>query len=98
MYVAKREYRYDINIRAGCDAGFAGLVASMLRMTMTRKFICWPFAPVFIATYAYRSRQLFVFHNKKFFDTCNVGEQYEVGFARNAVLKRCNGLVDREDF
>ena len=29
---------------------------------------------------------------------CNIGEQYEVGFARLAVLKRCNDLLDREDF
>ena len=98
MYVAKKEYRYDVNHRACYDAGFAGLAASMLRMTMVRKFICWPFAPVFAGVYLYRSRQLFVFHNKKFFDMCNVGEQYEVGFARNAVLKRCNALTDREDF
>ena len=98
MYVAKKEYRYDVNIRAAEDAVAAGLVACMVRMFMMKKFIWWPFAPVFIGTYAYRARQLFVFHNKKLFDMCNVGEQYEVGFARNAVLKRCNSLIDREDF
>ena len=98
MYVAKKEYRYDVNYRSMYDAGAAGIVGSMLRMVMVRKFICWPFAPIFLGTYLYRSRQLFVFHNKKLFDMCNVGEQYEVGFARNAVLKRVNGLCDREDF
>ena len=98
MYVAKKEYRYDVNIRAASDAGAAGIVACMMRMVMMKKFIWWPFAPVFAGTYLYRSRQLFVFHNKKFFDMCNVGEQYEVGFARNAVLRRCNTLLDREDF
>merc|ERR1712151_711997 len=98
MYIAKKEYRYDVNIRAACDGGAAGIVACMMRMVMVRKFIWWPFTPVFLGTYLYRSRQLFVFHNKKFFDMCNVGEQYEVGFARNAVLKRVNTLIDREDF
>ena len=65
---------------------------------MVKKMIWWPFAPVFALTYGYRSRYLFVFHNKKLFDMCNVGEQYEVGFARNVVLRQCNKLLDREDF
>lgn len=73
-YIARREYRYDVNMRATADAAFAGLSACMLRMFMVKKFIWWPFAPVFAATYMYRARQLFVFHNKKFFDMCNVGE------------------------
>ena len=98
MYVAKKEYRYDVNIRAASDAAALGLTACMARMFMLKKFVWWPFAPVALATYLYRQRQLFVFHNKKFFDMCNVGEQYEVGFARLAVLKRCNALLDREDF
>ena len=98
MYIAKREYRYDVNIRAASDASAAALTACMLRMFMMKKFIWWPFAPVFLATYVYRARQLFVFYNKKLFDMCNVGEQYEVGFARLAVLRRCNMLLDLEDF
>ena len=98
MYVAKREYRNDVNMRAAADAAALGLLACMGRMFMLKKFIWWPFAPVAMATYLYRQRQLFVFHNKKFFDMCNVGEQYEVGFARLAVLKRVNQLIDREDF
>ena len=98
MYVAKREYRYDVNLRAASDAAALGLVTCMGRMYMLKKMIWWPFAPVALATYLYRQRQLFVFHNKKLFDMCNVGEQYEVGFARLAVLKRCNALLDREDF
>ena len=94
-YVAKREYRYDVNLIAACDAAALGMVSCMARMFMLKKFIWWPFAPVFAASYLYRQRQLFVFHNKKLFDMCNMGEQYEVGFARNAVLKRCNALLDR---
>lgn len=97
-YVARREYRYDVNVRALSDAAALGLVSSMLRMYMVKKFVIWPFAPVFLATYLYRSRALFVKHNKKFFDMCNVGEQYEMGYARNVVLRRCNTLLDREDF
>jgi hypothetical protein len=98
MYIAQREYWYDVNVRAAADGAAAGLTAMMLRMFMVKKMVWWPFAPVFALTYAYRSRYLFVFHNKKLFDMCNVGEQYEVGFARNVVLRQCNKLLDREDF
>lgn len=97
-YVARREYRYDVNVRALADAFALGTVSCMLRMYMVKKFIIWPFAPVFIGTYLYRSRALFIKHNKKLFDMCNVGEQYELGYARNVVLRRCNALLDREDF
>ena len=97
-YVARREYRYDVNARSLADAFAMGNVLCMARMYMVKKFIIWPFLPAFIATYLYRSRALFIFHNKKLFDMCNVGEQYELGYARNVVLKRCNRLLDREDF
>lgn len=97
-YVARREYRYDVTYRAGLDGAAAGLVAMMIRQFQVKKFVMWPFAPVALGVYLYRQRSLFVFYNKKFFDMCNVGEQYELGFARNAVLRKCNQLTDREDF
>jgi len=74
MYVARREYYYDVNVRAGADGAAAGLTACMARMFMLKKFVWWPMAPVAIFTYVYRSRQLFAFHNKKLFDMCNLGE------------------------
>ena len=89
-YVARREYRYDVNVRALADASAVALSTCMVRMFMVKKFIMWPFTPVFLGTYLYRSRSLFIFHNKKLFDMCNVGEQYELGFARNVVLEQCN--------
>lgn len=89
-YVAKREYRYDVNVRALVDAYVVGSLACITRMYMLKKFVIWPMVPVFFGTYLYRSRSLFVKHNKKFFDMCNVGEQYELGYSRNVVLRRCN--------
>jgi hypothetical protein len=94
-YVARREYRYDVNVRALADAFALADLACIIRMFMLKKFVIWPFIPVFIGTYLYRSRSLFIFNNKKFFDMCNVGEQYELGYARNVVLRRVNGLTDR---
>ena len=65
---------------------------------MLKKFVMWPFFPVCFVTYLYRSRSSFYFFNKKYFDMVNVGEQYELGYARNVVLRKCNLLLDREDF
>lgn len=98
MYIAKREYRYDVNLRAMLDSMALGLLGAQVRMVMLRKFVIWPafaIAPVF---YVYRQNELFQFYNKKFFDMCNVGEQYEVGFARNVVLRKCNAILNRQDF
>ena len=97
-YIARREYRYDVNIRSACDGFAAGLTACMVRMYMVKRSVFWPLAPVFLVTYLYRANSLFVFHNKKYFDMCNVGEQYEIGYARNVILRRCNRILDREDF
>lgn len=97
-FVARREYYYDVNVRAAADAFALADVACIARMFMVKKFVMWPFIPVFAATYLYRAKSLFIFHNKKLFDMCNVGEQYELGYARNVILKKCNELLDREDF
>lgn len=37
-------------------------------------------------------------YNKRFFDMCNVGEDTELGYKRNVVLRECNEILDREDF
>ena len=34
MYVARKEYYYDVNVRAAADGGAAGIVAMMIRMKM----------------------------------------------------------------
>jgi len=46
---------------------------------MLKKFVAWPFFPVLLITYPIRQHDLFVFNNKKLFDMCNVGEQFEIG-------------------
>ena len=97
-FVVRREYVYDCNIMPCLDGIAAGLTAMMLRQVMVKKFIMWPFLPVATATYLYRSKTNFMFNNKKYFDMANVGEQYELGHARNVVLRKCNLLLDREDF
>ena len=97
-YVVRREYVYDCNIRSAADATAAGITAMVARQFMVKKFVMWPFFPVAAFTYLYRNKVLFMFNNKKYFDMINVGEQYEIGYARNVVLRKCNLLLDREDF
>ena len=55
-YVARREFRYDVNARALCDAFAVADVACIIRMYMLKKFVFWPFVPVFALTYLYRAR------------------------------------------
>eukprot|EP00340_Litonotus_pictus_P003146 CAMPEP_0170521634 /NCGR_PEP_ID=MMETSP0209-20121228/7012_1 /TAXON_ID=665100 ORGANISM="Litonotus pictus, Strain P1" /NCGR_SAMPLE_ID=MMETSP0209 /ASSEMBLY_ACC=CAM_ASM_000301 /LENGTH=126 /DNA_ID=CAMNT_0010808619 /DNA_START=104 /DNA_END=484 /DNA_ORIENTATION=- len=97
-YIARREYYWDVTLRSVGDALFAGNLAAAARMFMVKRFVVWPVFPVGIITYFYRNHDLFWFHNKKFFDMCNLGEQYEIGLERNKTLKQCNELLDREDF
>ena len=97
-YVVRREWVYDCNIMPAVDGVAAGMCASLLRQVMVKKFIMWPFFPVAAFVFFYRSKTAFLFNNKKYFDMANVGEQYELGYSRNVVLRKCNLLLDREDF
>ena len=97
-FVVRREYIYDCNVFPAVDAVAAGLLGMIARQVMVKKFVMWPFFPLAAVTYFYRSNQQFAFFNKKYFDMINIGEQYELGYARNTVLKKCNLLLNREDF
>ena len=50
------------------------------------------------ATYFYVSPLLLQKHSKKLFDMCNVGEEFYLGRKRNEVLRKCNQILDVEDF
>jgi hypothetical protein len=97
-YIARREYYWDVTLRSIGDGLFSGLAASLLRMSMVKRFVIWPLLPVGLVVGITRHKDLFIFHNKKFFDMCNLGEEYEIGNERNKVLRLCNELLDREDF
>ena len=74
-----QEYRWDVTVRSFADAFAVGNLGVVVRMFMAKKFVIWPFAPLFVATYLYRQQDLYVLFNKKYFDMLNVGEQYEMG-------------------
>jgi len=67
-------------------------------MFMLKKFVFWPVPIVTFAAYQYFKPVFFQRHNKKFFDMCNVGEEYFLGAERLKVLRECNQILDREDF
>ena len=98
MYIARREYFWDVTLRSLGDGFFYGNIACSIRMIMVKRFAVWPMIPVGLAVALYQNKALFIFHNKKFFDMCNLGEQFEIGRERNNVLRDCNELLDREDF
>mmetsp|Transcript_13517 Transcript_13517/g.15479 ORF Transcript_13517/g.15479 Transcript_13517/m.15479 type:complete len:155 (+) Transcript_13517:30-494(+) len=97
-YIAKREYRWDVEYKALTNGMFAGNVAWSLRMFMLKKFVIWPLPVVGVLGYLYYQPLLLQKHNKKLFDMCNVGEQYHLGKKRNEVLRECNKILNREDF
>ena len=96
--MTNKEYRRDVTTRALLDSLAVANVACIVRMFMVKRFIIWPAAPVFLATFLYRQHDLFFFYNKKYFDMCNVGVQYKMGEDRNNVLQKCNELLGRIDF
>lgn len=97
-YIAKREYVYDVRMKS-IGYGFAvGNAAWSLGMFLRKKFLIWPLPLFWALGTLYFKPKFFLMHNKKLFDMCNVGEEYYLGAQRNVVLRRCNELLDREDF
>lgn len=97
-YLAKREYRYDVQMKSvGYGFGIGNFAWSMA-IYMKKRMVFWPL-PVFWGLSAmYLQPIFFQIHNKKIFDMCNVGENYYLGAHRNRVLGECNKIQDREDF
>uniref|UniRef100_A0A7S3CJU1 Uncharacterized protein n=1 Tax=Strombidium rassoulzadegani TaxID=1082188 RepID=A0A7S3CJU1_9SPIT len=97
-FIAMREYRWDVTYLGAADALGAGLFLTILRQVQVKRFLIWPLFAAFPPVYLYSSYSRALFYNKKFFDMCNIGEQYELGRARNVILRYLNDLLHREDF
>ena len=96
-YVALREYRYMVALKA---AGYAWAVSNIVwsgAIFMKKKMVVWPLF-LTIPSYFYFREHFFLKRNKRLFDMCNVGEEYELGSARNEVLRECNRILNVEDF
>lgn len=98
MYIVNREYYWDVYLRSVGDAAFAGWASCLLFTYLSKRLVFYPFLPIFGLVYFHRSHDTAFINNKKYFDMCNVGEQYLIGRERNKVLRDCNRLLDTEDF
>jgi hypothetical protein len=74
------------------NVAWSASIFAKKKMTFTPLFAVWALSS------AYYYPVFFQVHNKKFFDMCNVGDQYYLGAQRNQILKECNKIQDREDF
>jgi hypothetical protein len=97
-YIAKREYNYDVRLKALSYSFACGNLAWSASMFIRKRFLIWPLPFFWIAAYPFFSAKYQLKHQKKHFDMCNVGEEYYLGAQRNFVLRKCNEILDREDF
>ena len=97
-YIAKREYNYMVNIKGAAWGFFIANIVWTQRIYANKRMVVWPLLMVFpLATVYFRNHFHFK-HNKRLFDMCNVGEEYDLGKARNEVLRACNLILNVEDF
>jgi hypothetical protein len=97
-YIAKREFNYDVRLRTLGYSSVTGLFSCSVGMFLMKRAVFWPFFAVTPVAAAFFYPRFFTLHNKKLFDMCNVGEEYYLGSQRNFVLRKCNEILDREDF
>ena len=96
-YIAKREYNYDVTL---VSMGLAALTANAVlsySIWRAKRMVWWPLLVSVPAFFYFRHFEVKK-HSKKLFDMCNVGEEYYLGQKRNEVLRRCNEILDTEDF
>lgn len=97
-YIAKREFRYDVQIKSLGYGFIFGNLAWSAAIFAKKRFVLWPLPLVWGIASAYYYPVFFQKHNKKLFDMCNIGVEYKLGNERNKVLEKCNRILDREDF
>ena len=54
-YVCRREWVYDCNIMPVFDGIAVGISGMIARQVMVKKFVMWPFFPLFVATFFYKN-------------------------------------------
>ena len=96
-YIAKREYKYKVIFRSMADSFMIGWMGVIARTFATKRLNLTPL--VITPVLFFVVRDYFTFkYNKRLFDMCNLGVQYDLGKERNAVLDVCNEIQDVLDF
>lgn len=88
-YLVKREYNYEVLLKAIGYGFFAGNIAWSARQFMLKRFVIWPLPVVGLLTALYLKPIYFQRVNKRLFDMCNVGEQYCLGTPEGSTLAKC---------
>ena len=96
-YIAKREYTYTVLMKSVFYSLFTANLLLSQQIFVRKRMVFWPLLLAPVAFPVYKSYFLFKV-NKRLFDMCNVGEEYQLGEHRNKVLQKCNELQDVEDF
>lgn len=97
-YIAKREYNYGVLLRSAGYGFFCGNIALSLATFFKKKLVIAPLFIVGPIAFLGFKEYFFFKMNKRLFDMCNLGEEFELGFLRNEVLRKCNEIQDCEDF
>lgn len=96
-FVIKREYNYKVVLESLMWSALPFLVTNAA-VVFASKTLKWQPLMVLPVAYAGFQKYFFAKYNKRFFDMANLGEEYEIGAKRNAVLRQCNELLGVEDF
>ena len=100
-YLAKREYKYLVTYQSAAHSIIAGIMGTFFTTVAQRKFnmvAAIPFAVITPICFMYFKDHYTLKTNKRLFDMCNVGTQYELGHLRNQILRVCNEIQNIEDF
>ena len=97
-YIAKREFNYCVTLKSLIYSFATANVFWSLGIYAKKKIVVWPLVVVTPVAFFFYQRYFYFKINKRLFDMCNVGEEYELGTARNEVLAKCNAIQGVEDF
>ncbi len=96
-YICKREYNYSVIMKSAFYSFFTANLLWTQQIFQQKKLVFWPLALTAVVFPFYKDHFMFKV-NKRLFDMCNVGEEFELGNARNQVLRLCNDIQGVEDF
>ena len=78
-YLVQREYRYKVVMHSVFFSLFIGNITAIAATFIRRKLTLSAFL-VSVPVYFFERNKTRLKHNKRFFDMCNVGEEFELGY------------------
>lgn len=96
-YIVRREYRYNVLMGSFFESFIISNLLQCVAIYRSKKIVFWPlgftpFIGLVAAPRTYRE------NSRRYFETLNLGTEFELGAERNRVLEECNRLAKRADF